>query len=783
MASTANRRETANLRRTLSSALAHHRAGRFDKAEASYRSILAADPQHADAQHLLGVLAYQCGKLALALQLIQAALPALADLPDAHLNYGNVLRDLGRLREAAESYRRAIALDPASGMAHNNLARTLIDQGDLEEGLASAGRAAELMPGFVPAHVNCAGALLGLRRFEDAESAIRRALAIDPRAFRLHLDLGYALQAQKRLDEAIALFRHMTAEHRDLPEAHNNLGNALSEKGRRDEAIAAYRMALRLAPTNAEIHYNLGKALRGHGLFEEAIASFKTAVAHRPNFAAAWHELGNLLADRQSLAEASVALARAAPHIPDAFVELVWARRQMCDWNGYAEAETQARRLKGTQAFALMNLQSTAEEQREWAGRAAERLTVPFSSRFPPAKPRRRDRLRIGYVSANFRTHAGAFLISGLIEAHDRQAFEVIGYSAGPDDGGEARARLARAFDRFVDIKDLGDLDAASLVRRDEIDILVDLNGHTKSGRIAMFAYRPAPIQATYLGYPGTTGADFIDYLLADAVVAPPDQQPMFSEQVVYLPHSYQVNDDRRQIAAQTPSREECGLPSDSFIFCCLNNPSKITPGVFESWMRILMACPRSVLWLLDGSRWVTANVTREAAARGVDPARIIFAPKLAPAEHLARHRLADVFLDTLPYNAHTSASDALWVGLPVVTCEGKTFAGRVAASLLRAIELPELITSSTAAYEALACLLYRDRTRLTALRARLARNRMTTPLFDTRRFAHHLETAYRQMWAQWVSGHGAASFSVAASQNPPPEEPICRDRTSPRRH
>ena len=780
--STANRRETAKLRRTLSAALAHHRAGRFDKAEASYRTILAADPQNADAQHLLGVLAYQCGKLAPALQLIHAALPALADLPDAHVNYGNILRDLGRLHEAAASYRRAVALDAANGMAHNNLARALIDQGDFEEGLTNARRAAELMPGFVPAYVNCAGALLGLRRFEDAETAIRRALAIDPTLFRLHLDLGYALQAQKRVDDAIDAFRHVTDQHPHLPEGHNNLGNALNEKGRRDEAIAAYQVALRLAPTNAEIHYNLGKALRDRGLFEEAIASFKTAVTHRPNFASAWHELGNLLADRQSLADASVALARAAPHIPDAFIELVWTRRRMCDWNGYAEAEAQARRLSGTQVFALMNLQSTMAEQREWAGRAAERLQVPFSSRFPPPKPRRRDRLRIGYVSANFRTHAGAFLIAGLIEAHDCEAFEVVGYSAGPDDGGETRARLARAFDRFVDIKDLGDFDAASLVRRDEIDILVDLDGHTKAGRIAMFAYRPAPIQATYLGYPGTTGADFIDYLLADAVVVPPDQQTMFSEQVVYLPHSYQVNDDRRQIAAQTPSREECGLAPDSFVFCCLNNPSKITPGVFASWMRILTACPGGVLWLLGGNHWVTANLTREAVTCGVDPARIIFAPMLPPAEHLARHRLADLFLDTLPYNAHTSASDALWAGLPVITCAGTTFAGRVAASLLRAVGLPELVTSSAGDYETLACSLYQDRTLLSRLRARLARNRVTAPLFDTRRFARHLEAAYRQMWAQWVSGRRVASFSVA-SQDLPSEEPICRDRTSLRGH
>jgi predicted O-linked N-acetylglucosamine transferase (SPINDLY family) len=375
-------------------------------------------------------------------------------------------------------------------------------------------------------------------------------------------------------------------------------------------------------------------------------------------------------------------------------------------------------------------------------------------------------RVRIGYVSANFRAHAGAFLVVGLIEQHDRREFEIVGYSASPDDGSDARARLVSAFDRFVDISETGNWDAAQLVHDDAIDILVDLNGYQQGARTAIFAYRPAPIQTVFLGFPATTGADFIDYVIVDPFVVPRDQQPFFSERLVHLPDCYQCNDDKRAISQRMPSRTECGLPEEGFVFCCFNNAYKLTPDFFDIWMRLLRAVPGSVLWLLHDNRWARTNLGREAAARGVAPERIIFAPKLPNPDHLARHRLADLFLDTLPYNAHTTASDALWVGLPLVTCAGETFAGRVAGSLLRAIGLPELVTGSLEEYEALALRLARDGDLLAALRTRLAGSKWTHPLFDTERFARNIEAAYRQMWETWRAGRPPAAFTVSA----PPE-------------
>ena len=456
-------------------------------------------------------------------------------------------------------------------------------------------------------------------------------------------------------------------------------------------------------------------------------------------------------------------LGRAALQLEDATTEWFYARKRMCDWANYRKDEAKARTALGKQAFALLALDSSPAEQLDCARRAAAALAVPKSLMFPRLRPMPSGRIRIGYVSANFRPHAGAFLIAGLIEQHDRQDCEIVGYAASPDDGSQMRARLASSFDRFVDISGTTDRDAARRVHAEGIDILVDLNGFTQRARTAILAYRPAPIQVNYLGYPATTGADFIDYILVDPFVVPVDQQPFFSERLVHLPDCYQCNDDKRPISDHTPSRAECGLPENGFLFCCFNNTYKITPDFFDIWMRLLDAVSGGVLWLMDDNFWEKANLAREAAARGIAPERIVFAPKLPPPDHLARHRLADLFLDTLPYNAHTTASDALWAGLPLVTCAGATFAGRVAGSLLRAIGLPELVTCSLEEYEALALRLSRDGDLLAALRARLARNKWTHPLFDTERFARNIEVAYRRMWERSRAGRPPAAFSAAS--------------------
>jgi protein O-GlcNAc transferase len=377
---------------------------------------------------------------------------------------------------------------------------------------------------------------------------------------------------------------------------------------------------------------------------------------------------------------------------------------------------------------------------------------------------RKHDRMRIAYLSANFHQHAIGYLTAELFERHDRSRFEVIGVSFGIDDKSAQRARIVRAFDQFHDVGMQPDDEVAKLLRRLNVDIAVDLMGHTQLARPQILAHRPAPVQVNYLGYPGTMGAEFMDYVIADPIVLPLDQQPFYAESIVHLPDCYQVNDSKRTIAARTPSRREAGLPEQGFVFCCFNNAWKITKPFFEVWMRLLGAVDGSVLWLLRDNPDTEGNLRQEAQARGIDTARLVLAERLPLEDHLARHRLADLFLDTLPYNAHTTASDALWAGLPVLTCRGLSFAGRVGASLLGAVGLPELVATDLPGYEALALKLATDAPALASIRQKLDRNRLTHPLFDTDRLCRHIEAAFTTMRDIRWRGELARPFSVEAA-------------------
>jgi predicted O-linked N-acetylglucosamine transferase (SPINDLY family) len=409
---------------------------------------------------------------------------------------------------------------------------------------------------------------------------------------------------------------------------------------------------------------------------------------------------------------------------------------------------------------------TTAQQQLRCALQFADRRLKPaveLGHKTPSNRPSDvKSKLTIGYLSADFHAHATAYLIAELFEKHDHTRFSVFGYSLGPDDGSAMRRRLANSFDRFVDVKDASFLGAAERIAADEVDILVDLKGYTKDARTQILALCPAPIQVNYLGYPGTMGAPFMDYILVDDFVVPADQQPFFSEKLVHLPGCYQVNDSQREISSHAPSRTECGLPEEVFVFCCFNNSYKITPEMFTVWMELLKAVPGSVLWLLEGNRFSPANLRREAEARQVAAQRLVFAPRCSMPEHLARYRLADLFLDTFPVNAHTTASDALWAGCPVLTLAGETFVSRVAGSLLRTIGLPELVTTSDDAYHAMALRLARDASLLAGLRTRLDVNRKTSRLFDAGRFARGIEKAYLTMWEIHACGQPPRAFTVS---------------------
>jgi predicted O-linked N-acetylglucosamine transferase (SPINDLY family) len=467
-------------------------------------------------------------------------------------------------------------------------------------------------------------------------------------------------------------------------------------------------------------------------------------------------------------AAASFARARAiAPGLPYALSSQVWAELFACDWReiGLHVAQLRQQAREGQVPVSPFVLLAVTDSPAEQLQATQSYLAETHAGAQPPLPRRARPpggRLRIAYISADFHQHATAALMTRLFELHDRRAFEVVGVSYGPDDGSPMRARLLRAFDRFVDVRHMTNEQAARQLADLGIDIAIDLKGHTEDSRMAMLAWRPAPVQATYIGYPATVGAAYVDYVLADRIVIPPEHQRFYTEKVVHLPGSYQVNDDQLMIDSRAPSRADVGLPADAFVFCAFNNAYKLRPDVFDVWMRLLAAVPGSVLWLQQNNAAMERRLRGYANARGVDPGRLVFAPKAPLGEHLARHRCADLFLDTLPCNAHTTASDALRMGLPIVTCLGSTFAGRVAASLLHAAGLPELVTHTLEDYETLALKLARDPQMLAGLRARLEGNKATHPLFDSARTCRAIEAAYQAMWERHLRGEPPAAFAIS---------------------
>ncbi len=439
---------------------------------------------------------------------------------------------------------------------------------------------------------------------------------------------------------------------------------------------------------------------------------------------------------------------------------------KLCDWDRWQQFAQQIKlHVSGKKSliapFVLLGYSGDPALQLQCARHYVENMISAARPLVHSGQRWRHDKLRVAYVSSDFRSHPGAYLMAGLFEQHDRSRFEIFGVSFGDDDRSEIRKRLVAGFDHFHDVRSRSDEEVAKLLYDLQIDIAIDRNGHTRDARSGIFAYRPTPIQVSYLGFPATTGANFIDYIIADAVVLPLEHQNFFSEKVAYLPDCYQVNDNKRKIAERTPPRRDMSLPENGFVFCCFNNNWKITPSMFDVWMRLLHQIEGSVLWLLRDNEGAERNLCKEARQRGVDPSRLVFAGRLPPAEHLARHRLADLFLDTLPYNAHTTASDALWAGLPVLTCKGEAFAGRVGASLLHAVGVPELITSNLEDYQALALKLARDPALLAKIKAKLVDHRHTYPLFNTARFTRHIEAAYTTMWETWLRGEAPKSFSV----------------------
>ena len=781
-------------------------AGRFSEARRHFTACIDANPFHVEARHDLGVVLLRDGEARAAIGHFRDVLARHPAHPAVWVNLALSLCETGETGAALDAASQAVRLAPGSAAARTALGHALFDRGDLDEAEKAYRKALNLEappPSLLARH---AAVLRRLGRFDETLAACDRLLAREPddmaaqaerylllltrdpveaeaQARRLSTlvasdgatfrNLCIGLVSDERRAEALRLTDMMVNRKPDVASYRVERASLLHGAGRMAEALDDLKRALAIDITDTEVLFTIG---RFFDLFDQPAAAsefFLQVVAQNPSHADAYVQLGLARTACGELGQGIALLRHAIALDPERIghaADLCWLRLLACDWTGLESefAQSLDAHLRAGRPFAPFTLlafgvpnQDLLLWTRAWGEQHVGVGRRPLTHHDRVGTTRSRERIRLGYLSADFKDHATVLLITEMIESHDRSRFEVFGYNIGAIDDSQRCRRVLRAFDGFVDLAGFRDDEAARRIADDELDLLIDLKGYTKDGRPGIMAHRPAPIQVNYLGYPGSMGTPLIDYLIADAVVVPDEHRPFYDEAVVHLPNSYQPNDRHRAGSDATARREDHGLPRTGFVFCCFNSNYKMTPLVFDIWMRLLRAVPGSVLWSISINQEVQENLRREAEIRGVGPERLVFAPRMSFEDHIGRMALADLFLDTLPVCAHTTASEALWAGLPVLTCLGPHFVGRVAGSLLTAVGLPELITTSLADYESEALALARDPARLGALRDRLAANRLTAPLFDTPRYVRNYEAALVRMVEMREAGQAPTAFAV----------------------
>jgi len=707
----------------LQQAIQAFQGGNFDSADLILKKILQVDSENLPALHVLGLIKASQSKYKEAADYLARAAQIHPNDPSIQYNLAKALADSGNDKEALIHHKKAVALAPNNPEAWLSYGKTIFNLGRYEDALVSYGNALNLRPDYAEAALNKGATLKELKRYYEAIVCAEQALAINP----------------------------------NLAEAWLNKGVALKELKRYDEAITHYDKALSLKPDYAEGWSNKGSALHELKRYDEAITHYDKALSLKPDYAEGWSSKGNTLNSLKRHSESAKCYQKALEfNVKDSYF-LGQSHHQMmlgCDWNNYEKITNKIFHLvdegrMASEPFGFQGIASSEELLKKCAALYSHDK-FPQLDNFSEFIQYKHHKIRIGYLCGEFRHQATSLLMTRVWEMHDKSKFEIFAFDNGWDDGSEYRQRIVKAFTKIFDISKISDLEVVKLIQENEIDILVNLNGFFGEARQRVFSYKPAPIQVNYLGFPGTIGISYMDYIIADKAVIPEESKVHYVEKIAYLPNSYQANDDQRKISDRKFSKTQLGLPKDAIVFACFNNNYKITPPIFDSWMRILSIVQGSVLWLLADNSIAKNNLIRGAIARGIDSSKLVFAERMPIEEHLARHDLADLFLDTLPYNAHTTCSDALWAGLPVLTLIGNTFPSRVAASLLTAINLPELITNSQEEYEALAIELAMNPKKLADIKLKLANNRLTAPLFDTPLFTKNLECAYIKMYERY---------------------------------
>jgi protein O-GlcNAc transferase len=742
-------------------------AERFEAAERLFAQALTHDPNFAPAHFARGCALQRMNRHEDAIAAFDKALKLSPRDVDAFVNRAVSCMQLSHFAEAAKSFEAVLHIDGGRAEIWLAYGDTLAALKQLEDALAAYAKALAIRPQLPEAMNNRGAALFSLKRYEEAIRAYDSVLALQPDNVLATVNRGIAQAELRRFPEALASFERAIARDPANSAARYHMGTSLYALRRYREALASLDVALAIDPANADAHIVRGIVLKETGRAEEGLAAFTRALAVRPDSVEALVNRQSLLFAMKRYEEAIADCDRALlldPYVLNIRGYRLYYRMQICDWRGseVEEADIFRRIGKGErviQPFANIALSGTPALQLECARIWAAHEYSPHEPFWKGARYRH-DRIRVAYISGDFQDHPVLKQMVGVFEKHDKSQFETIAISLGGDDGSEIRRRAAKAFDHFIDAGGKSDFEIARLLHAMEADVAVDLMGFTGKARNEILNYRPAPASVQFLGFPGTTGSKHVDYVLADRIVIPEEDKTHYSEKTVYLPHSFMPHDDTRLIAP-APSRAEAGLPEGKFVFCAYNNRYKYTPRMFDAWMRILKAVPESILWLSSPGEMAADNLKREAGARGIAAGRLVFAPFVTGlGAHLARLSLADVFLDTVPFNAHSTAMDMLFAGVPVLTLIGNTFAGRVSASLNRTAGMPEMVAGSIQEYEEKTLLLARDRARLAATREKLARAR-NGPLFDTERFTRHLEEAFRQMRDRCERGEAPASFAV----------------------
>lgn len=697
----------------------------IDEALMQCDALLNETPQNASAHYLKGLALRKHGNLQAAKASLELALEIDAHSVDAHFALGNVLRVIGEMQAAERAYLKAIELDRQHQKSHFNLGLVYHMAGNLNKALASYDEALGINPGYSDALNNKGNVLKALGDLQGAYKCYSDAATIKPSAT-TYYNIGLLLQMLGRTEDAVEAYQCAVKYNANYSEAWTGLGFALHKQGSYMQAVEAYKKALALTPDNPEVWNSLGITYKKLKLLEPAIECFARAVSIQPDFS-------------------------------DALGSLVQNKLHVCDWKHidavFSAVEASINQGGKLVPFNILATPLSAKVQKQCAAQYT-------AHNFPPTLPLtgvntryQHTKIRVGYFSADLHNHATAYLMADLFERHDKSAFEIIGFSFGSESNDEMALRVRQAFDAFYDVGGMSDADIAKLAVAKEIDIAVDLKGYTRGARPGIFAYMPAPVQVNYLGYPGTLGAPYIQYLIADKVLIPTEERVNYTEKIAYMPDTYQVNARRKVLEPNALTRQDHGIPEHAFVFCCFNNNYKITPDVFDIWLRLLREVAHGVLWLFEANPSATVNLKARAQAECISPERLIFAKKVPQEMHLSRYYHADLVLDTFHYNAHTTTSDALWVGCPVLTCLGKTFPGRVAASILEAFGMPELITTTLEDYFDLAKQLALDTARLKAIRQKVSAHRDTQALFDIDRYTTHIEYLYRQMYQRHQDG------------------------------